>query len=159
MITDFEVLSCDAGWRNYYFLKIQDDSGHVGWAEFDGSFSHPGVCDVIPYYAERLKGRSPLEHKRIFAELYHVSRGAPVGLTGEAMGAIENALLDLKGQILGLPCYQLFGGKQRDLVPVYWSHCPSWRICHPDFYKPAITDLSVGLLLIIVSFDLMSRDL
>ena len=141
MIAGFEVLSCDAGWRNYYFLKIQDDSGHVGWTEFDGSFSPPGVCDAIPYYARRLRGRSPLDHERIFAELYATSRCAPVGLTGEAMGAIENALLDLKGKILGLPCYRLFGGKQRDLVPVYWSHCPSWRISHPDFYKPAITDL------------------
>ncbi|RUM99513.1 mandelate racemase/muconate lactonizing enzyme family protein [Pseudaminobacter arsenicus] len=141
MIADFEVLSCDAGWRNYYFLKLIDDSGHVGWAEFDGAFSPPGVADAIPYYAQRLRGKSPLDHERIFAELYGMSRPAPIGLTAEAMGAIENALLDLKGKILGMPCYQLLGGKQREAVPVYWSHCASWRINHPTFYKPPITDL------------------
>ena len=29
----------------------------------------------------------------------------------------------------------------RDRVRVYWSHCGTWRINHPNFYKPAITGL------------------
>ena len=35
----------------------------------------------------------------------------------------------------------MLGGKIRDRVRVYWSHCATWRINHPDWYKPAITDL------------------
>jgi len=35
----------------------------------------------------------------------------------------------------------LLGGKVRDRVPVYWSHCATWRINHPSLYKPAITSL------------------
>jgi L-alanine-DL-glutamate epimerase-like enolase superfamily enzyme len=42
---------------------------------------------------------------------------------------------------VGVPCYQLLGGKVRDRIRVYWSHCATWRINHPSWYKPAITDL------------------
>ncbi|MGH6644752.1 MAG: enolase C-terminal domain-like protein, partial [Bradyrhizobium sp.] len=53
------------------------------------------------------------------------SRG---GIVRQAIGAIENALLDIKGKDLGVPVYQLFGGKVRDRLPVYWSHCGSYRM-------------------------------
>ena len=55
--------------------------------------------------------------------------------------AIENALLDAKAKALGVPVYALLGGKLRDRIPLYWSHCATWRINHPTYYKPAITDL------------------
>ena len=42
---------------------------------------------------------------------------------------------------MGVPCYELLGGKVRDRIRLYWSHCATWRINHPDYYKPAITDL------------------
>ena len=35
----------------------------------------------------------------------------------------------------------MLGGKIRDRIRVYWSHCATWRINHPGWYKPAITDL------------------
>ena len=49
----------------------------------------------------------------------------------QAIGAIENALLDAKAKALGVPCYELLGGKIRDRIRVYWSHCATWRINHP----------------------------
>jgi L-alanine-DL-glutamate epimerase-like enolase superfamily enzyme len=62
-------------------------------------------------------------------------------VVGEGLGAIENALLDTKAKALEVPCHALLGGKIRDRVRVYWSHCATWRINHPNFFKPAITDL------------------
>lgn len=141
MITGFEQLSCDAGWRNYHFLKLTDDSGHVGWAEMDEAYSPPGVVAVLEKYKSYVLGRSALDHERVFNELYYMSRPSPWGVTMEALGAIENALLDVKGKILGVPCHQLFGGKQRDSVPIYWSHCATWRISQADHYGPPITSL------------------
>jgi galactonate dehydratase len=43
--------------------------------------------------------------------------------------------------VLGVPCHELLGGKIRDRIRIYWSHCATWRINHPSWYKPAITDL------------------
>ena len=39
-----------------------------------------------------------------------------------ALGAIEGALLDIKGKALGVPVYELLGGKQRDRVRCYGNH-------------------------------------
>ena len=72
---------------------------------------------------------------------FRATRPAAGGVVALALGAIENALLDVKAKALGVPCYELLGGKIRDRVRVYWSHCATWRINHPDWYKPAITDL------------------
>ena len=140
-VTGLDVLSCDAGWRNYYFLKLTTDDGIVGWSEFDEGFGSPGITAVIQRLKPRVLGHSVMDHERIFAELYAATRPAAGGVVAEGLGAIENALLDAKAKALGVPCHALLGGKVRDRVRVYWSHCATWRIGRAEFYKPAITDL------------------
>jgi galactonate dehydratase len=140
-ITRLEVLRADAGWRNYYFLKASTDDGITGWSEFDEGFGSPGVSAVIERCAPRVVGQSPFDHERIYAELYASTRPAAGGVVAEGLGAIENALLDAKAKALGVPCYVLLGGKMRDRVRVYWSHCGTWRISRAEFYPPAITGL------------------
>lgn len=140
-VATIETLAADAGWRNYYFVKLSTDEGIVGWSEYDEGFGSPGVGAVIEKLATRVIGQTVSDHERIFAELYCATRPAAGGVVGEAMGAIENALLDAKAKRLGVPCYALLGGKIRDRIPLYWSHCATWRINHPNYYKPAITDL------------------
>jgi galactonate dehydratase len=140
-VTGLEVLRCDAGWRNYYFLKLSTDEGIVGWSEFDEGFGSPGITAVIERLTSRVVGQRVFDHERIFAELYCMTRPAAGGVVAEGLGAIENALLDAKAKALDVPCYVLLGGKVRDRVRVYWSHCATWRINHPNFFPPAITDL------------------
>src|ERR1700675_1484777 len=140
-VRSVELLACDAGWRNYHFLKITTEDGIVGWSEFDEGFGSPGLGAVIQRLAARVVGQNAFEHERIYAELFAATRPAAGGVVAQALGAIENALLDAKAKSLGVPCYELLGGKIRDRIRVYWSHCATWRINHPDWYKPAITDL------------------
>jgi L-alanine-DL-glutamate epimerase-like enolase superfamily enzyme len=140
-IKNVEILACDAGWRNYHFVKVSTEDGVVGWSEYDEGFGAPGVGTAIQRLSGRVVGQDVMAHERIFAELSAATRPATGGVVALALGAIENALLDAKGKLLGVPCYQLLGGKIRDRVRVYWSHCATWRINHPGWYKPAITDL------------------
>jgi L-alanine-DL-glutamate epimerase-like enolase superfamily enzyme len=140
-VKSIETLACDAGWRNYHFVKLTTDTGIAGWSEFDEGFGAPGVSTVIERLAARVIGQPVGAHERIYAELYCATRPAAGGIVALAMGAIENALLDAKAKGLGVPVYELLGGKIRDRVRVYWSHCATWRINHPTHYKPAITDL------------------
>src|SRR5271169_3538403 len=125
-VAGLEILRCDAGWRNYHFLKLTTDEGIVGWSEFDEGFGSPGVGTVIGQLAERVVGQEVGAHERVYTELYCVTRPAAGGVVAEAMGAIENALLDAKAKHLGVPCYELLGGKLRDRIRVYWSHCATW---------------------------------
>lgn len=140
-IEHIETVACDAGWRNYHYLKIVAENGMVGWAEFDEAFGPAGLTGVIEKIAPRLIGQPISGHEAVIGPLAATLRPAPHGLAAEALGAIENALLDLKGKALGVPCYELLGGKHRDSIPVYWSHCATWRINHPKFYSPVISDL------------------
>jgi L-alanine-DL-glutamate epimerase-like enolase superfamily enzyme len=140
-VRSVETLACDAGWRNYHFVKVTTDSGIVGWSEYDEGFGAPGVGVVIERLAARVIGKSADEHEKIFADLNSATRPASGGIVALAMGAIENALLDAKAKGLGVPVYTLLGGKVRDRIRVYWSHCCTWRINHPAWYTPAITDL------------------
>ena len=41
-IRDLELLACDAGWRNYHFVKVTTEDGIVGWSEYDEGFGAPG---------------------------------------------------------------------------------------------------------------------
>ena len=140
-VTAIETLHCDAGWRNYHFLKLSTDEGVVGWSEYDEGFGSPGVSTVIERMSDRVVGKDASAHERVYAELYSFTRPAAGGVVAEGLGAIENALLDAKAKALGVPCYELLGGKVRDRIRLYWSHCATWRINQPDYYPPAITDL------------------
>lgn len=140
-VAAIDTLHCDAGWRDYHFVKLTTEDGIVGWSEFDEGFGSPGVTAVIERMKEKVIGQSAANHERIHAELYCLTRPAAGGVVAEGLGAIENALLDAKAKSLGVPCYDLLGGKVRDRIRLYWSHCATWRINHPAWYKPAITDL------------------
>ena len=140
-IRSIETRAADAGWRNYYFVKVTTEDGIVGWSEYDEGFGAPGVGTAIEKLSARLIGQPVGEHERLYSELYSVTRPAAGGVVALALGAIENALLDAKAKALGVPCYELLGGKIRDRIRVYWSHCATWRINHPSYFKPAITDL------------------
>ncbi|NCV56698.1 MAG: mandelate racemase/muconate lactonizing enzyme family protein, partial [Betaproteobacteria bacterium] len=141
-VISLETLACSAGWRNYYFVKVVTDEGVVGWSEFDEGFGSPGVAAVIEQLSPRIIGQSVMQHERIREELFCATRPGAGGVVGQALGAIENALLDAKAKTLGLPCYELLGGKIRDRLPVYWSHFVTWRAGRIPHYQPEIKDQS-----------------
>src|SRR6185295_7062149 len=137
-IASVETRACDAGWRNYHFVKIKTADGVIGWSEFDEGFGNPGISDIIHKIAPRFIGESIGNHERVHNLLRAATRPGTGGVVGQALGAIENALLDAKAKILGVPCSQLLGGRIRETVPVYWSHCGTWRISRQPYYQPVI---------------------
>ena len=126
-IAKIEDLHCDAGWRDFSFLKITTDDGIVGWSEYNEGYGSAGLTAVIRRMAQGLIGQDPRAVERIMSMQYAITRQAPGGMNQQAMAAIENALLDVKAKSLGVPVYELFGGKVRDRLPLYWSHCGSYR--------------------------------
>ena len=76
-----------------------------------------------------------LAHEHIHQCLYAATRQAPGGVNQQAIAAIENALLDIKGQALNVPVYDLLGGAIRKEIPVYWSHCGTY------IWRPEIAEL------------------
>ena len=127
-ITAIEDLHCDAGWRDFSFLKITTDTGLVGWSEYMESYGSEGLSAVIRRIGARLIGADPRPVERHTAFLHGLTRAAPGGINQQAIAAIENALVDLKAKALGVPVYELLGGPVRDRLRLYWSHCGTWRV-------------------------------
>ncbi|MGY9054246.1 MAG: mandelate racemase/muconate lactonizing enzyme family protein [Alphaproteobacteria bacterium] len=125
-ITGCEILHCNAGWRDFSFLKLTTDDGITGIAEYNECYGSPGLSTIIRRLVDKAKGMDAMAHERVHQYLYAVTRQAPGGVNQQAIATIENALLDIKGQALGVPVYDLLGGKMRDEIPVYWSHCGTY---------------------------------
>ena len=134
-VTGIETLSCGAGWRDFSFLKVSTDAGLVGWSEFMEAYGAQGLGEVIRRLAGRLVGLDPRPVERHTAFLHGVTRAAPGGVNQQAIGAIENALVDLKAKALGVPVYELLGGPIRDRLPLYWSHCGSYRALYGEQFR------------------------
>src|SRR5579863_7561595 len=107
-IARVEDLHCNAGWRNWSFLKITTDDGIVGWSEYSENYGSRGLTGVILELGASLIGQDPGPIERISATLYARTRQAPGGVNQQAIAAIENALLDIKGKALGVPVCALF---------------------------------------------------
>ena len=127
-ITRIESLHADAGWRNFDFLKISTDEGIVGWSEYNESFGGLGVSAVIDELSPALIGQDPRPWEAHVALMYALRRQAAGGVVQQAIGAIENALLDVNARALGVPVYALLGGPVRTRLRLYWSHCATYRV-------------------------------
>jgi len=127
-IVRVEDLHGAAGWRTTSFLKIATSDGIVGWSEYSEDVGNLGLTATLRALGERLIGLDPMRIELILALLYTHSVPAWSGINQQALAAIGNALLDIKGKALGVPVHALLGGALRDRLPIYWSHCGSYRV-------------------------------
>ena len=127
-ITGIETLHADGGGRVFDYVKVSTDEGLVGWSEYNESFGGLGVTQVIERLAPVLFGKDPRAVEAHVALMQALRRVAAGGVNQQAIGAIENALVDIKAKALGIPVYELLGGPIRDSIRLYWSHCGSYRV-------------------------------
>lgn len=112
-------------------IRIDTDAGLDGLGESTwGYFAPDAVPAMVEYFKPVLLGKDPTEITRLTRDLGNDSVWwARSGAGRSVISGIELALWDLKGKALGLPVYQLLGGKVRDRVPVYASGGPSlWPV-------------------------------
>ena len=134
-ITRIEDLHADGGWRTFSYLKISTDQGIVGWAETSEGMAGPGLIMVIRRLAERLIGRDPRDVGPIGTDLSIATQMAHGGIMAQAIAALENACLDIKGKAAGLAVHALMGGAHRLRLPVYWSHCGTYRVRSAELFE------------------------
>lgn len=127
-IVKAESLHADGGYRACSYLKVTTDEGVVGWSEYYDSFSGARIDPLIQDFARHVVGMDPRQVGRISESLLATTRLAAGGLAQQAIAAIENACLDIAGKAMGVPVHVLLGGALRERVPVYWTHCGSYRV-------------------------------
>ncbi len=104
--------------RKICLVKVTTDDGQVGWGE------GYGPADVlsagVDFLEQFVVGMNPLNNEAIWYTLYRRTLDyARRGILMASVSAIDVAIWDLKGKILGLPVHQLLGGKQRDIIYPY----------------------------------------
>ena len=129
-IERIEPLIADAGWRTFSFLKMTTACGITGWAEYNEDFGSKGLSAVISALAPMIIGMDPRRSEAVLARLHVATRQTRGGINQQAIAAIENALLDIRGKDAGKPVSALFGGPIRERIPVYWSHFATYRVAH-----------------------------
>jgi galactonate dehydratase len=119
---DLKITDVKCGYiRNGHslFVKIYSNQDIVGHGE--GVDATPGTYHLVKMFGSRIKGKNPLNVNRLFEDIRRAGffEGAQAGMYVAVLTAIETALWDLAGKALGVPVYQLLGGKFRDSVRVY----------------------------------------
>ena len=126
-ITEIETFVVDAGWRPWQFVAVRTDEGITGYGECSDGRNPYGIVGTITDFAPILVGRDPRPVEMIYWDLYRLARQSAGGIAAKAIAGIELALWDIKGKVLGLPVYELFGGPTRERQRVHWSHCGTSR--------------------------------
>jgi galactonate dehydratase len=80
------------------------------------------IVSALEELERELIGRNPFEVDAIIEQLHRDSYWRTGAVFRTALGAIEAALLDIKGKALGVPVFELLGGKYRDRVECYANH-------------------------------------
>ena len=118
-ITRLKTFVCNCFRTNLVFVKVETDSGIHGWGEATLEYRELTVTAAIHELENWLVGKDPHNIELFRHDCYRDAywRGGPVLMS--ALASVEMALWDIKGKALGVPVYQLLGGKVRDAVPIY----------------------------------------
>ncbi|SIN76316.1 mandelate racemase/muconate lactonizing enzyme family protein [Vannielia litorea] len=120
-IASIESLTVRVGGRNQLLVRIESRDGLVGWGESGLSSREAAVAAVVDDFARFLVGSDSRQIGRIWQESYRSQYFEGGRVLTAAISAIDIALYDLLGKRLGVPVYQLLGGKQRNEIPTFAS--------------------------------------
>nr|WP_250814220.1 mandelate racemase/muconate lactonizing enzyme family protein [Neorhizobium tomejilense] len=107
---------------NFVFVKLYTDDGYEGVGEATLEWKTKTIVSALEELERVLIGRNPFEVDAIVEQLHRDSYWRTGAVFRTALGAIEAALLDIKGKALGVPVFELLGGKYRDRVECYANH-------------------------------------
>jgi galactonate dehydratase len=121
-ITDLQVLRMQAHTEphnNWLFVRIHTDSGISGVGEGSLQYKDAALAAELESFGTYLRGKDPFQIQHIWTSLHRRVTWTGGAVTLSAISAIDLALWDIKGKALGVPVYELIGGRVRDRVPLY----------------------------------------
>jgi galactonate dehydratase len=135
-VVEARIYLVEIGGRRPVVVQVLTDEGisGVGDAAVAYGAGATAAAGMIKDLAEKfLLGQDPFRIEALWSEMYDHSfwakGGGPIVFAG--ISAIEQALWDIKGKKLGVPVYEMLGGKFRDQARVY-ANGWSFRCTTPD---------------------------
>jgi galactonate dehydratase len=103
----------------WLFVRVESDDGAIGWGEASLEGHAEAVDGAFAALRDRFVGEDPFRIEHIWQIGYRGGfyRGGPVLMS--ALAGLEQALWDLKGRAVGLPVWEMLGGRVRDKIRAY----------------------------------------
>ena len=124
--------------KHYLFVKVHTDAGITGLGEAGNWGFLKATRGAIEKFSEFLVGQDPFMIEHHYQDMYRAMyfRGSVIM---SAISALEIALWDIKGKALGVPVYELLGGKTRDKVRVYCSGLSNFNMTSNEMAHEFLT--------------------
>ena len=118
-VTDVRTFAVDCFRTNWVFVKVYTDEGVTGVGEATLEYKEKALIGAVEHIREYLIGKDPRTIEKHFHDIYRDAywRGGAVLMS--ALSAVETALWDILGKSLGVPVWQLLGGKVNERVRIY----------------------------------------
>lgn len=131
-ITGVKTFLVDGVFRPWTFVKVETDEGTVGWGDCTDWDAAPAIAATVEMLGERMIGKDPMRAEEAWWDLTGYLQRQNGGISYKAASGIDSALWDIRGKVMNAPVWQLLGGKMRDELPLYWTHCGSMRARHSE---------------------------
>ena len=103
----------------WMLVKVTTDEGLAGWGEPTLEGRSTVVGEAIDVLADLIVGQDPMNIELLYNMMYRGAFYRGGAVIYSAVSGIEQALWDIKGKKLGVPVWQLLGGKCRDRIRMY----------------------------------------
>ena len=118
-VTDVKTFIVDCFRTNWVFVKVYTDDGINGVGEGTLEYKEKALAGAVEHIKSYLLGKDPRQIEKHWHSIYRDAywRGGAVLMS--ALSAVETALWDILGKSLGVPVYQLLGGKANEDCRIY----------------------------------------
>ncbi len=125
-ITRIECVPLQAPGRTLVPVVVETDEGITGVGEAGLQRRWHAIAGAIKHLEQWLMGQDPFRIEYLWQRMFRGGFYPGDRLIGSAIAGIDIALWDLKAQALGVPVYELLGGRCRDCVEIFTSphHLP-----------------------------------
>ncbi len=144
-ITDIKTFVVDCFRTNWVFVKVYTDEGIEGVGEGTLEYKEKALVGAIEHLRSYLIGKDPTQIEKHYHDIYRDAywRGGAVLMS--ALSAVEMALWDILGKSLGVPVYQLLGGKVREDCRLYINGWFSGAVEPEEFAEKALIAKERGI--------------
>ncbi|MBN1343817.1 MAG: mandelate racemase/muconate lactonizing enzyme family protein [Phycisphaerae bacterium] len=118
-ITDVQTHVVQAPGRTLVIIVVQTDEGIVGVGEAGLQRRTRAIAGAVEHLRRWLIGQDPMRIEHLWQRMFRGGFYPGDRLIGSAISGIDIALWDIKGQALGVPVYELLGGRCRDYVQCF----------------------------------------
>lgn len=120
-IRDIEVHPIQAPGRTLVVVLVQTDQGLTGVGEAGLQRRWKGIEGVAEHLKRWLVGEDPGRIEHLWQRMARGGFYPADRLVGSVLSGIDIALWDIKGQALGVPVFELLGGRCRDRVECFFQ--------------------------------------